>query len=121
MQTNHLRASHILIVALFLALFLFSYANQFLYKYEVPAGGDAIGHLRIVKNILGGDYLQIFRYHTIWHVTVGIGSLLFHIPSITVMAWLSPLLLFTMGVSLFYFNTRSFGLIAGVSSLILIG
>jgi hypothetical protein len=118
MQT---KISRWIVLFLFIALFLFSYANQFIFRYEVPPGGDAFGHLRIVKTILNSDYLQIIQYHTIWHLCVVAFTLIFHVRSITVMAWLGPLLLVTMGMSLYYFNKRSFGTIAGVSSLILIG
>lgn len=102
-------------------LFIFSFLNQFIYRYAVPAGGDAIGHNSVVTAIIDGNYAQIFQYHSFWHVIVAGISLLFQIPSITVMAWLGPLLLVTMGLSFYYFNQRYFGKLAGIASLILIG
>lgn len=110
-----------LLYQLLFLLFLFSFLNQFIYHYAVPAGGDAIGHNAIVTTIMNGNYAQIFQYHTLWHVIVAGISLLFRIPSITVMAWLGPLLLVTMGLSFYYFNQRYFGKFAGIASLILIG
>lgn len=109
------------IICLFAILILFSYGNQLIYRYAVPAGGDAYGHLRIANIILHGDYAQIYQYHTVWHLIVVALTLITRVPAITVMAWLAPLLLVTMGISLYIFNRRYFGEIAGVTSLILIG
>lgn len=106
---------------LFALVFLFSYINQFLYHYEVPQGGDALGHNAIVHTILGGDYGQIFRYHTVWHSIIAVLSLALSMRTLTVMVWLAPALLVSMAMALMYFNYRFLGIIAGWASLIIIG
>jgi hypothetical protein len=109
------------LLSLVILLFLFSYGNQLIYRYVVPAGGDALGHNTIVSAILNGNIAQIFQYHTAWHVTVALTSLLTHIRPITLMAWFAPGLLVTMGLALYYFNARFYGRIAGLASLVIIG
>jgi hypothetical protein len=105
---------------LFFALFLFSFSNQLIFEYQVPAGGDAVNHNIITQTIMR-EPLQALNYHTAWHIIVALISSVTTIPTITVMAWLAPLLLFTMGLALYAFNRYFFGQIAGVASLILIG
>ncbi len=104
-----------------LALFIFSYLNQFLYRYEVPPGGDAVTHNSVVMNILQGQWQQVYQYHSFWHLIVALLSILLHMRPITVMAWLGPFLLVSMGLTLYYFNKRFFGPVAGLAALILIG
>ncbi len=96
-------------------LVIFNYANQFIYRYAVPPGGDAVGHDAIVQSILAGHYDLIYRYHTFWHLAVIGLTRLFHIPSIMVMAWLAPFLLVTMGFVIYYFGQRYFGIVAGLT------
>ncbi len=110
-----------LLFLLFVWLFLFSYANQLIYHYQVPAGGDALNHETVVQNILRGDYGQIYHYHSAWHLLVAGVVLITHVRAITIMAWLAPLLLVTMASMLYYFNKRYFGPVAGVAALVLIG
>lgn len=110
-----------IIATFFFVLFVFSYLNQFLYRYQVPPGGDGVGHNRIVLNILDGNYSQLYTYHSVWHTIVAIVTRITDLRSITVMAWIGPALLVTMGASLYYFNRRTSGTIAGVTSVILIG
>lgn len=107
-------------LSLFSAAIIFDYANQFIYRYAVPPGGDALGHDAIVQTILAGHYDQIYRYHTFWHLVVIAIAWLAHIPTITAMAWLGPLLLVTMGAALYYFAARSFGPIAGLAAVVII-
>lgn len=108
-------------VAFFALLFYFSYANQLIYGYQVPPGGDAVHHNAIVKSILAGNYSQILRYHTVWHVFIGLLSTFFHARSISLMAWLGPGLLVSMGTLLYMYNRRFFSSLAGIASLILMG
>lgn len=105
---------------LFGFLGLFSYGNQLLYRYLVPPGGDAINHVAIVDRILSGQYAQVLHYHLAWHAIVALITRISGVESITVMAWLGPMLLVVGGITLFYFNKRYFGVVAGLVSLVLI-
>lgn len=109
-----------LISSLVLLIF-FSYANQLLYRYQVPAGGDAINHNLFVQTILDGKYTEVLDYHAIWHLITAALSALFHVPSLTIMAWLAPGLLVAMGLALYFFNRKFVSETAGIASLILIG
>lgn len=100
---------------------LFSYANQLLFRYQVPPGGDAINHNLIVQQILDGQWRSAVHYHLIWHLIVAGISVLTGVRSITVMAWLGPMLLLSGGVTLFFFNKKYFGLAAGLVALLLFG
>lgn len=95
--------------------------NQFIYRYVVPPGGDAINHNPYVIAILEGRLTEVGNYHILWHLIVAIVAFFTRLPSITVMAWLGPLLLFTGGISLFWFMRRYFGLIAALATVIAIG
>ncbi len=114
------KSSSWLIVYLTVLLFFFSYGNQLIYRYSVPAGYDPLAHNNIIQQILSGHYQIIYQYHTAWHLPVALLSRLFHADSLLVMAWLGPLLLIAMGLSLYHFNSRFFGYGAGIASLILI-
>lgn len=100
---------------------IFTYANQLLYRYQVPPGGDAIGHNQIVTEILAGQYSGPLSYHFVWHFIVAAVSKVTNVLSITVMAWLGPALWVSGVVALYYFNRRYFGPIAGVTVLLLMG
>lgn len=102
-------------------LILFSYANQLIFRYQVPPGGDAINHNQIVLAILAGHYQDVLNYHSLWHLIVALISKLTTVRSITVMAWLGPSLLVSGSLILFFFNRKYFGIYAGVTSLILLG
>jgi hypothetical protein len=115
-----IRFAYLLGIAI-VCLFLFSYLNQLLYHYQVPPGGDAVNHNNVVHAILDGDRALIFKYHTVWHMMVILVSLVFQARTITVMAWLGPMLLVTCGLALYWFNRRFIGPVAGLASLILIG
>ncbi len=111
---------HIFLLAL-LAVFIFSYLNQLFYQYQVPPGGDAVHHNEIILAILRGDWSLIYRYHTVWHLCVIAIAWLLHARTITVMAWLGPILLVGTATTLYYFNARHVGFVAGITSLLLIG
>lgn len=115
------RGNYFLLLATLLALTFFSYLNQFIFRYSVPPGLDAVPHNEVILRILEGDIGQIFRYHTIWHLITIVVSFITRLPSITAMAWIGPLLLVTCAASLYAFNRRFFGPIAGYTSLLLIG
>ncbi len=109
-----------LLASIFSALAVFAFANQFIYRYAVPPGGDALGHDAIIQTILAGHYDQIYRYHTAWHLLAIGCAYLFHIPTITAMAWLGPLLLVTMAMALYFYGSRYYGGVAGVASALII-
>ncbi|HSX41753.1 MAG TPA: hypothetical protein VLE93_00185 [Candidatus Saccharimonadales bacterium] len=109
----------IITYSLFGLLVLFSYANQLIYRYQVPPGGDGINHNIIVTSILAGHWRSAFTYHIVWHLMIAGLALITHARSITVMAWLGPLLLVSGGVTLYYFNKKYFGWAAGITALIL--
>lgn len=109
------------IILLLGSVFVFSYLNQLLYRYQVPPGGDAFNHLEIVNQILAGNYQWIWQYHSLWHLLVIAVSKLTGVTAITVMAWLGPGLLVGSSFVLFYLNYRYFGLIAGLVSAAIIG
>lgn len=118
---NSAKARRVLTYGLFGLLALFSYLNQLIYRYQVPPGGDAINHNAIVTQILTGRWAEALHYHFLWHLLIAGVSLLTHARPITVMAWLGPLLLVSGGVTLFYFNKKYFGWVAGITALILFG
>src|SRR5579871_3042192 len=78
-------------------LALFSYANQIIYRYVVPPGGDAINHNAVVATILNGNWHTALTYHIVWHLIVAGIALVTHARPITVMAWLGPALLVSGG------------------------
>lgn len=98
-----------------------SFGNQFLYQYVVPPGYDGIAHATIIDTILRGNYTQIYSYHTLWHMFTIPFVLIFHMPPITALAWLGPLLQVTMVVSLTYFAKRAFGPTAAIVTMIIMG
>ncbi len=100
---------------------LFSYANQLIYRYQVPPGGDAIVHNQVVDVILSGNLAPLWHSHSIWAGTIALLFRLSHVPSITLMAWLGPLLLVSGAATLYFFNRKYFGPIAGITTMLLIG
>lgn len=108
-------------VQVFIAVFIFSYANQFIFAYAVPAGGDAAGHNVLVLEFLNGHFAQFFYYHAIWYIVTAALTLLTGLNSLTVMAWLAPMLLVATAGALYGFNRRAFGALAGIASVLLIG
>lgn len=102
-------------------LLFFSLGNQIIYRYAVPPGGDTINHNPYAVAIMAGHILDVRHYHILWHTIVALVAITTHVQSITVMAWLGPILLFTSGVSVFILTRRYFGPIAGLAAVILIG
>jgi len=112
------------VVVVLLALTLvgiFNYLNQLIYNYQVPPGGDAVQHIKVINSILEGDFRSVSRYHFIWHLLTAGLTKLTSLKSIIVVAWTAPALVITGALGLFLFNRRFFGFAAGLSSLLLIG
>lgn len=100
---------------------IFNYLNQLIYNYQVPPGGDAVQHIKIVNTILEGNFRTVTHFHFVWHlVTAGIIKLT-QANGIVVVAWTAPALVVLGSLGMFIFNRRFFGFAAGIASLLLLG
>lgn len=103
------------------AVIRLSYLNQWTYQYLVPPGGDGANHARITETILNGGIRLVATYHILWHLLTAWVAKIYHLNSITAMAYLAPGLLVSGSVAMFIFNKKFFGWSAGVVTLILFG